>query len=159
MAGLKVFGTEKPDDRARELAKTLSLEEQVCCALALSNISLPIKIPFRDAMRDVIIVVSVSLVTLLQTLHGLVRVPSTKSRFCLNYAITPSSKFTVSYLHFRNLFQFSDSRQVFLDLRPSQDARLISQGFPSRRRRLLEDQSFSRKGDSLHQNHRRTKRG
>jgi hypothetical protein len=29
MAGKKVFSTEKPDDRARELAKSLTLEEQV----------------------------------------------------------------------------------------------------------------------------------
>jgi beta-glucosidase len=30
MTGKKLFGLEKPDDRARELAKKLSLEEQVC---------------------------------------------------------------------------------------------------------------------------------
>jgi hypothetical protein len=29
MAGKKIFGTEKPDDRARALAATLTLEEQV----------------------------------------------------------------------------------------------------------------------------------
>ena len=32
MAGKKVFALEKPDDRAKELAAKLTLEEQVCCS-------------------------------------------------------------------------------------------------------------------------------
>ena len=32
MAGKKIFALEKPNDRAKELAAKLTLEEQVCCS-------------------------------------------------------------------------------------------------------------------------------
>jgi beta-glucosidase len=37
MTGKKIFGLEKPDDRARALAAKLSLEEQVCFCFTLHS--------------------------------------------------------------------------------------------------------------------------
>lgn len=39
MAGKKIFSMERPDDKARELAAKLTLEEQVCSPLLLWQIS------------------------------------------------------------------------------------------------------------------------
>lgn len=39
MAGKKIFSMERPDDKARELAAKLTLEEQVCSLLLLWQMS------------------------------------------------------------------------------------------------------------------------